>query len=149
MVRFTMRILLLVALLAGCTTGPKTVPMPPLPARTERVETVAAIDGFGVEVMAYGASGWRVTVKNDSDAPASVLWDESHFATQGKSLGRLIGLEAQRMGTIKTQLPTPVPAHGSVSQVVFVEKMMAGDDVEDRHAQHAAAYGRSEEHTSE
>lgn len=116
-------------------TGPALYPVVPPPARTETVATETPLDGMAVSAVPVGAAAWKISVQNDTDTPASVLWDESSFVvSSGDSAGRLIRGETRRMDVAKAQPPTPVPAHARVTELVLVEKLTEVEDLEARYA---------------
>lgn len=127
---------------ASATSGPKLVPATPAPQRTETVSTETAVEGLTINALPIGAAAWRIVVENNTDAPVSVLWDESSFvASNGDSGGRLIRGETRRMDVAKAQPPTPVAAHARVSETILVEKLTEAEKAEADHAEFEAKWG--------
>lgn len=118
-----------------CNDDPeRPVSMPPL-RRLYTVETEKAIDGFGVEAKPDGVAGWTIRVTNETDAVATVVWDEGTFVTSGgQSAGRLISGETRKIDTAKAQPAMPVAPHANVTNFVIPEKFIGDEDIEQRFA---------------
>jgi hypothetical protein len=138
-----MRKLIVIATLIACIPpSPPKVPLPPLPDRSERIETTAPIDGLEIAATPYGSAGWRVKVKNDTDATVTVVWDESSFVSRGGSSGgRLIRGNTRRIDVAKAQPSTPVPPNASAMEVAFIEDIIEAEKNEATYAEHDAKYG--------
>lgn len=135
-----MRTALICLALAACM--PPSEPLHPMPDRTETVQTETAIERVMVAAKPVGATSWKIAVKNESNAPVSILWDESAFVTaDGESGGRLIRGETRRIDMAKAQPPTPVPANSQTFEIVLIEKLAESEFTEGDYARHNAKYG--------
>jgi hypothetical protein len=131
-----------IASAASATSGSKLVPTVPMQDRTETVTTETAIEGLDINATPAGAAAWTIAIRNDTDEPVSVLWDESSFVTaSGDSGGRLIRGETRRIDSAKAQPPTPVPAHARASEIILIEKLTDAEKLEDEYSELAAKYG--------
>lgn len=143
-----MRQLLVCALLASCVPPtqepaqePGRVAVIPMPPRTETVATEHAIDGIAVSARPASVVGWSFLIVNDTDAPVSVLWDESTFvAESGDSMGRLIPSDTRKMDVAKEHPPMPVPAHARANAIALIENAVAVEEMEGDYAETARKY---------
>jgi hypothetical protein len=135
-------VVLSLALAACMPPMPPKEPLVQMPQRTETVETETAIDGLAIAARPYGAAGWTVNVKNDTDAMASIVWDESAFVSpRGQSGGRLIRGDTRRVDLAKSQPATPIPPGAATEEVVFIEKIVEVERTESEYAEADAKWG--------
>lgn len=88
-----------------------------------------AIAGVEIAVDPLGAAAWTVRIKSAS--AGALLWDESSFVgSNGSSAGRLIPGATTRMDLARAHPPSPLPAGASLSESVFVEKLIDEEEVE-------------------
>lgn len=140
-----MRQLLACVLLVACVPPaqePAHVAPIPMPPRTETVATEQAIDGITVISRPSSVVGWGFAIVNDTDAPVSVIWDESTFvAESGDSMGRLIPSDTRRMDVAREHPPMPVPAHSRAGAIALIENAVAAEEMEGDYAETARKYG--------
>lgn len=116
-------------LLAGCM-----VEVPAL-QRPHRVRTEMAVPDFTVVASPEGAVGWRVDIRNNTAAVATIIWDESTFVTaNGTSAGRLIAGSTMKIDVTRAHPPTPVAPGANSSEVVIPEAFVEDEEIEDRAA---------------
>lgn len=121
---------------AGCTAEPANAdgnavrPVPPA-ERHHRMVEQTGVDGIRVLAEPSGAASWTLTVMNESDAPLTVLFDESSFVTSsGNSWGRLIRGETRKMNSAQAQPPIPVAPRARLSGFVVPEGAIAFEEFE-------------------
>ncbi len=141
---------LLVLALVGCApiTQAQTMPSATIPdlVRSELVREVSPVDGAIVSVSPYGAAGWRIQVENNTDAPMSVLLDESSFVgSTGEAGGRLINGNVRKIDAAKAQPAAPVPPHAKFREAVFAEKLIDAEAAESMSLELERKYGPTEE----
>lgn len=149
--RFVVRTILILAAVAACVppaSEPKSssdkADYIPMPDRTETVTAERPIDGIDISVTTYGAAGWRIAVANNTDTALSLNWDESTFVSaKGESLGRLVPGNTKKMDIEKPHAPTPLAAHARTVEVVFVEKIIGAENVEQTYAEAVEKLGSS------
>ena len=150
------RLLIASALMAGCatsgangSTGHRTdcewgvnfetgvcnpEPIRPEVPKLRRLHTVegdAEIDGFELVAVPEGAAAWRLQIRNNTNALASVLWDESTFiASTGLAAGRLVTGSTRKIVVAKAQPSAPVPPGASIIEWVVPEKLVYAEEEE-------------------
>lgn len=145
-----MRRLLVAMVLTGClnqapyNTGPQQQQAPgsryqsytgePDPPRSRvrfDVTEDRAAEGFTIAAAQSDGVLTKITIANDTDDPASVIWDESSFvAREGESYGRMLRGETKQIDSAKSQPPSPLPPHAKLTQVVVPEKSVENLDVD-------------------
>jgi hypothetical protein len=103
------------------------LPRKTLPAIIKRFDVVTeskGIAGVLVSVEPTGNVGYTVTVKNETDAPIKIVWDDSNYVMlAGAALGRMIRGATQRGHVDAAQPASTVPPGAIVSEFAVPEKM--------------------------
>ena len=97
--KFTL-VLLLLTIVAGCATMG--------PSYTQKISQVKLVPNLSVQVSYIGGVFWQAEIKNNSDATAKLIWDESAYVNSNGKASRLIRGETRKLHSAQAQPASPV-----------------------------------------
>jgi hypothetical protein len=119
----------------GGSAHPLSAPVTSRVPGFQRKQVVTAektIDSVKIDVTPTGAIAWTLSISNESEDPASIVWDESTFVMPtGEASGRLIRGETRKLDTGNAQPASPLPPRSKVVETVLPEQLIG---VEEREA---------------
>ncbi len=89
------------------------------------VESTSRIAGLDIEVSRAGNDFWRVSAKNNTRYPVSLIWDESSYISTTGNSSRLVRGKTRVIHSGQAQPASPIPPDSLLNEV-FIREGLVG-----------------------
>jgi len=118
LIKFGIGVVLL-SIIAGCTTPGINYNQP--------VTEVRSVPDISVQLSYIGGKFWHAKIKNNSNATAKLIWDESSYVNSKGNSTRLIRGITHKLDSVKAQPASPI-SPGALFAESFTSKSFVAEE---------------------